>query len=38
VDTGLTIAAERDGVPWRVHANERASTHYALHLVRLQRG
>jgi SAM-dependent methyltransferase/uncharacterized protein YbaR (Trm112 family) len=38
VDTGLTIADERDGVPWRVYGNERSSTDYALHLLRLQRG
>jgi SAM-dependent methyltransferase/uncharacterized protein YbaR (Trm112 family) len=37
VDTGLTIAQERDGVPWRVYGNERSSTEYALHLLRLER-
>jgi SAM-dependent methyltransferase/uncharacterized protein YbaR (Trm112 family) len=37
VDTGLTIADERDGVPWGVYANERARTEYALHLLRLER-
>jgi SAM-dependent methyltransferase len=35
VDTGLTIADERDGVPWRVYANERSATDYNLHLLRL---
>jgi SAM-dependent methyltransferase len=38
VDTGLTIAEERDGVPWRVYANERSATDYNLHLLRLARG
>ena len=38
IDTGLTIAAERDRVPWRVHATDRASMDYALHLLRLCRG
>jgi SAM-dependent methyltransferase/uncharacterized protein YbaR (Trm112 family) len=38
VDTGLTIVAELDGVPWRVYANERSATEYALHLLRLERG
>ena len=37
VDTGLSIAAERDGVPWRVYVNERASMDYAVHLLRLVR-
>jgi SAM-dependent methyltransferase/uncharacterized protein YbaR (Trm112 family) len=37
VDTCLVIADERDGVPWRVFSNERSSTEYALHLLRLQR-
>jgi SAM-dependent methyltransferase len=37
VDTGLTIAAERDGVPWRVYGNERSHTEYSLHLLRLTR-
>jgi hypothetical protein len=37
VDTGLTIAAERDPVPWRVRTNERSATEYALHLLRLER-
>jgi SAM-dependent methyltransferase len=38
IDTGLTIAHERDGVPWRVYANERSATDYNLHLLRLARG
>jgi SAM-dependent methyltransferase len=37
VDTGLTIAAERDRVPWHVHATDRARMEYALHLLRLHR-
>jgi SAM-dependent methyltransferase/uncharacterized protein YbaR (Trm112 family) len=37
VDTGLSIAAERDRVPWRVYVNERASMDYAVHLLRLIR-
>lgn len=37
VDTGLTIAEERDGVPWRVYGNERSTTEYSLHLLRLAR-
>jgi SAM-dependent methyltransferase/uncharacterized protein YbaR (Trm112 family) len=37
IDTGLVIAEERDGVPWRVYSNQRASTEYALHLLRLER-
>jgi SAM-dependent methyltransferase len=37
VDTGLTIAEERDGVPWRVHSNERSAVDYNLHLLRLTR-
>jgi SAM-dependent methyltransferase/uncharacterized protein YbaR (Trm112 family) len=37
IDTNLTIAAERDGVRWRVYANERSSTEYAVHLLRLER-
>jgi SAM-dependent methyltransferase/uncharacterized protein YbaR (Trm112 family) len=37
VDTGLAIAAEREGVPWRVYSNERAATEYALDLLRLER-
>src|SRR4051794_9283389 len=37
VDTGLVIADERDGVPWQVYGNERSSTEYSLHLMRLQR-
>jgi len=37
VDTGLSIVAERDRVPWRVYVNERASMDYAVHLLRLQR-
>jgi SAM-dependent methyltransferase/uncharacterized protein YbaR (Trm112 family) len=38
IDTGLTIADERDGIPWRVYGNERSTTEYALHLLRLARG
>jgi SAM-dependent methyltransferase/uncharacterized protein YbaR (Trm112 family) len=38
VDTGLSIIAERDRVPWQVYANERSSTRYELDLLRLQRG
>ena len=37
VDTGLSIEAERDDVPWRVYVNERASMDYKVHLVRLRR-
>lgn len=37
VDTGLSIAAERDRVPWRVYVNERASMDYTVHLLRLIR-
>jgi SAM-dependent methyltransferase/uncharacterized protein YbaR (Trm112 family) len=37
VDTGLVVVAERERVPWRVYANERAGTEYALDLLRLQR-
>ena len=37
VDTGLVLVAERDRVPWRVYAHERASTDYAVHLLRLER-
>jgi hypothetical protein len=37
VDTGLVIARERDGVPWRVQANERSATEYSLHLLALER-
>lgn len=38
VDTGLTITAERDRVPWRVYSNERASVDYAVHLLALAKG
>jgi SAM-dependent methyltransferase len=38
IDTGLTIAAERDRVPWRVHATDRSRMEYELHLLRLRRG
>jgi SAM-dependent methyltransferase/uncharacterized protein YbaR (Trm112 family) len=37
VDTRLTIAEERDDVPWQVYANERSRTEYLLHLLRLER-
>ena len=37
VDTGLVLVAERDRVPWRVYTHERASTEYAVHLLRLER-
>ena len=37
IDTGLVIAAERDGVAWRVRANERSQVDYALHLLCLRR-
>jgi SAM-dependent methyltransferase/uncharacterized protein YbaR (Trm112 family) len=37
VDTGLSIGAERDRVPWRVYVNERASMDYAVHVLRLER-
>jgi SAM-dependent methyltransferase/uncharacterized protein YbaR (Trm112 family) len=37
VDTGLSIVAEDDRVPWRVYVNERASMDYAVHLLRLVR-
>jgi len=37
VDTGLVIAEERDRVPWRVYANQRSATEYAVHLLRLRR-
>lgn len=37
VDTGLVIEEERDGVPWSVHANDRSSVEYSLHLLRLSR-
>jgi SAM-dependent methyltransferase len=37
VDTGLSVAAERDRVPWRVYVNERASMDYAVHMLRLVR-
>jgi SAM-dependent methyltransferase/uncharacterized protein YbaR (Trm112 family) len=37
VDIGLSIAAERDPVPWRVYVNERASMDYALHMLLLQK-
>jgi SAM-dependent methyltransferase/uncharacterized protein YbaR (Trm112 family) len=36
-DTGLTIADERERVPWRVYTHERASMDYAVHLLRLVR-
>jgi uncharacterized protein YbaR (Trm112 family)/SAM-dependent methyltransferase len=34
---GLAIEEERDGVPWRVYANERSHVEYSLHLLRLVR-
>ena len=37
VQTGLSIEAEREDVPWRVYVNERAAMDYKLHLLRLQR-
>jgi SAM-dependent methyltransferase/uncharacterized protein YbaR (Trm112 family) len=37
VDTQLTLAAERDRVPWRVYMHERAWIEYAVHLLRLDR-
>ena len=37
VDTGLVITGERDRVPWRVYANERAGVEYAVHLLALAR-
>jgi SAM-dependent methyltransferase/uncharacterized protein YbaR (Trm112 family) len=37
IDARLAIADERDRVPWRVYANERSSTEYAVHLLRLER-
>jgi SAM-dependent methyltransferase len=37
VDTGLEIVAERDRVPWRVFSNERSSTLYESHVLRLER-
>jgi SAM-dependent methyltransferase len=37
VDTGLSIAEERDRIPWRVYVNERASMDYVVHLLRLLR-
>jgi hypothetical protein len=37
LDTGLTIQAERDGVPWRVYVNERATMDYKVHLLALRR-
>ena len=37
VDTGLQIVSERDGAPWRVFSNERSTTVYQTHLLRLER-
>ena len=37
IDTGLTIAAERDDVPWHLTLNARSTMHYRLHLLRLAR-
>jgi SAM-dependent methyltransferase len=37
VDTGLVVVSERDGVPWRVYTNERASMDYAVDLLCLER-
>lgn len=37
IDTGLVIAAERDGIPWHLHLNARSVMHYALHLLRLEK-
>jgi hypothetical protein len=37
IDTGLTIAAERDDVPWLLTLNARSVMHYRLHLLRLAR-
>jgi hypothetical protein len=37
VETGLSIAAERDRVAWRVYVNERAAMDYAVHVLRLLR-
>jgi hypothetical protein len=37
IDTGLTIAAERDDVPWHLTLNARSANHYRLHLLRLAR-
>lgn len=34
---GLTIAAEREEVPWRVRGHDRSSTEYLLHLLHLTR-
>lgn len=30
---GLTLSAERDGLPWRVRLHDRATMAYRLHLV-----
>jgi SAM-dependent methyltransferase/uncharacterized protein YbaR (Trm112 family) len=37
IDSGLSIAAERERVPWRVYVNERAAMDYAVHVLRLVR-
>lgn len=37
VDTGLTIADERDDVAWRLYLNARSIMHYKLHMLRLQK-
>ena len=37
IDTGLTIAAEKDDVWWYLTLNARATMHYRLHLLRLAR-
>jgi SAM-dependent methyltransferase len=37
IDTGLSIGAERERVPWRVYVNERAWMDYAVHMLRLDR-
>ena len=37
IDTGLTIAEERDDVPWLLTLNARSIMHYRLHLLRLAR-
>ena len=36
-DTGLTIGAHTDGVPWRLRVHERAVMHYDCRVVRLDK-
>jgi len=37
IDTGLSIEAEQDNVPWRLSTNERAVTEYSVYMAKLRR-